>query len=912
MSDTPTGPADGGRNASQFNNIGSIQGNINIKLPEIDSAARSVGMLVGQLQGLKSILSNFSSTTGASLNNMLLQIQRNATAAATALSSVGSGGGGGAPSGGGTPPIGGSAGGWAAQASQQAQASISSRMPGGIAAAGSYLKGTDSLTGGIVMGGLRFLRDRIGTNRELSIQTGGELSQVARQQFGMGANGTGAGGVERIMKQLSQFPGSVLGTPRDLLDLFTMAPQLGASFGFGGDAQGSYQGRPAGQGPRARGFLQGVREAQMLAPGQSVGQIAGTIGGFAADTGAQQQSAFLTGGAYSMIAAGGRQKSLAEWAESVMKWLMDLRGSPNKGKPFTYGELMAQYFPGSNIDAWFQANGVPQNMRTYWWTYALEKAQRGGGEPLKITPDQTNVAYQRLAATSESTRTEFNLGGQMMGAYVNKEQANKWFNSLFGQMQTNLIPAFANSIGKFVQYLPDTLEDLLMSGIEGIAAGDVKGDTAWSGSGDIGDDSGGMYGALGGTGMAGLSQNMRSKLGPMMRANPRLRVNSGLRDNAMQKRLKDQGHTRVSGKPSAHTRGDAADLGPRSQYGWIIKNASKFGLKSGANQGEPWHVGVGDVGDDAWDMFSKFSTMLDSGASGVTDVLKWLFDRLFGMIPGVGNTQAPDTTDPSTKTGADFYNNLVNASKGLKIGGPLTGLPSSPLEGGGGGNNNVSFSDNPVAGYIPGYNNTDGAKRSSSGGSSWSDFFRDVLKGLPVATTQANMTKLAAVVQGEGGGGAFNPFNSIGGDYPNKFNKNPGVENYPDWNTGVQYSISLLRQQNTAGMLRNLQGEGSYKDWLNAVSGFYQSWGGKFPSGISESTASAQLSKPAWGVGDEMSYQMSMPQTQTKDKPSMVFHNTFQIVTGQSGGGGIDVRRTTTRIADLLEDEMDKRLARNN
>ena len=63
----------------------------------------------------------------------------------------------------------------------------------------------------------------------------------------------------------------------------------------------------------------------------------------------------------------------------------------------------------------------------------------------------------------------------------------------------------------------------------------------------------------------------------------------------MQQRLKNRGVGRVSGRPSAHTRGLAADLGPRSEYGWIVNNASRFGLNSGKSQGEPWHVGMGDI-----------------------------------------------------------------------------------------------------------------------------------------------------------------------------------------------------------------------------------------------------------------------------------------------------------------------------
>src|SRR6185503_13354120 len=119
------------------------------------------------------------------------------------------------------------------------------------------------------------------------------------------------------------------------------------------------------------------------------------------------------------------------------------------------------------------------------------------------------------------------------------------------------------------------------------------------GMGDVGDigDMPGSYGAQGGTTTSGMHPDMKRKVGAMQRANPRVKVTSGLRDTGLQQRLRQKGYKNVSGKPSAHTRGMAADLGPPSEYGWIAQNANKFGLKSGKGHGEPWHVGMGDIGD---------------------------------------------------------------------------------------------------------------------------------------------------------------------------------------------------------------------------------------------------------------------------------------------------------------------------
>ena len=107
---------------------------------------------------------------------------------------------------------------------------------------------------------------------------------------------------------------------------------------------------------------------------------------------------------------------------------------------------------------------------------------------------------------------------------------------------------------------------------------------------------------MGGTSLAGLQPDVRKKVGRMMQSNPRLTVTSGFRDRTTQQRLNGKGVGRVSSGPSAHTRGQAVDLGPPSQYKWLTRNASKFGLRSGARQGEPWHVGldtgIGDPPDD--------------------------------------------------------------------------------------------------------------------------------------------------------------------------------------------------------------------------------------------------------------------------------------------------------------------------
>ena len=83
----------------------------------------------------------------------------------------------------------------------------------------------------------------------------------------------------------------------------------------------------------------------------------------------------MTGGALGMIKPGGGQKTLARVGRECVEVLSRTCVRGLCGVSRSLVELIAQYFPGSNIDAWFEVQGVPQDMREYWWAYALNKAQ---------------------------------------------------------------------------------------------------------------------------------------------------------------------------------------------------------------------------------------------------------------------------------------------------------------------------------------------------------------------------------------------------------------------------------------------------------------------------------------------------------------------------------------------------------
>lgn len=876
--------------AAGARNYGGMGAGFSLKMPELDAARDTVLGLNHALETLRTALGKFNSFTASSLTSVLKTIRQEATGAANAVygvsSSFGSGGGGGGGGGGGSAFAGAN---YAAAASAQIASSVG-RMSGGLNGSQYFQNPNGGLITDLAMAPLNFIRERFTTNRNTALQGAGAFSMLARQQGVHPGDVLGSLGTNGM---------PAMGTPQDLMSLMSMAPALGASYNFGG--------KQGGQGVRAAGFFEGVRQAQVMNPYDSVQNIAQTIGGYAANTGAQQRSTMMTGGAYSIIGGGGRQKSLSQWAESIMKWLMDLRVGNKRGKPFSYGELMAQYFPGSNIDAWFDVNGVPQNMRDYWWTYALQKAGGSastaqGGE-MTIGADDQNLAYKRLQATQELTKTEFGLAGSMGGAYLNRESSNRWFNQMFGSIQQSLMPAIANKVPA-IQYMPDTIEDMLFSLTQGAVG--MGGDALTtliknklSGKGDVGDI--GDYGEFGGTTTSGMHPDMKSKLGRMMAANPRLSITSGLRDTNMQRNLKNKGHSRVSGKGSAHTRGMAADLGPASEYAWIAKNAGKFGLKSGVGKGEPWHVGMGDVGDITDDVTNGIKAMFGASgmdvtafSGGVDELLKALMSKLGswagGLTPGVGPAYEPGLFDQlmGTKPGAGL--------SGQGLTGSFDSRAGSQAYGG------------------------SGVGSSSSRQGSITDRQRQAaIVANNAGFTGDALIKMVAIAGRESG-------------YEPTAHRSDHVPKVPEFGDRGLWQINYINDPalKRAGIIS--QPSDLFNPATNAAAAYFlyqqagrsfspwgmgnQGWAGGGDPMNNTDMASAYNIVHSVGLGDveAMAYAGMMPRSGGGGRGMMQFNNNFTISGGGNGAGagGIDVRRTVTMIADQLEGEMTRRMARVN
>lgn len=985
---------------------------VNVNLPGLPQAAESIHSVTDALKAMQDTLRNIGSSqyqTASGINSMLSGITANAQKTAQALGAVGSGGGGGGGGGGlhsggfgyagGTPqggttgsspppgPPGGGGGGGGSAGGGGGGGGTS--PPGGIDLTSAMIgAGTaDSFAKNLAMFPLRFLRDTANTNRQTALNAAGAMSLPA-----LAAGAT----TPEIMRMLARNPGSVLGTPSDLLSLFEGAGRYGAAYNFGTDNP---------NGPRAAGYLESVRQAQLMNPAAPVAQIAAQIGGQAANVPAQQAAQLYTGGAMGMVKPGGGQKTLAEWAESVLRWLEGLRAGSMRGKPFNYGELMAQHFPGSNIEAWFDMTGVSQDMRDYWWSYALAKADRtgntGGGE-FQIGAEPGNLAYQRLRATNAITQSQFDMAGQMSGAYGNREVANEWFNNLFGRFSTQALTQ-ASSTGKlqFTQMMPDTMEQMLMTLLErsgkfgtlagaylgyGGGQGDSFMDNAkqfmlgsmlsgpfggvgaamgnsinpfenplspmhWATGldsaakrvggwlnpfGDAPDTSdapsnkpeiGDQYTSTGGTGVAGLHPDMKRKLGAMMKDNPNIKVTSGLRDLNMQQRLAKRGDNRVSGKSSAHTKGLAADLGPRNQYGWIMQNAHKYGLRSGKSFGEPWHVDMGDAFDDfggggAFDMLGGFSQLLKSMtvgssredvAKGVTDLITPMFNLMLGVMTG-------NKTDPSKLTFMpDLYDIMYSRSKNVSTGG-ITITPGSlttmlgqfgktifgSLLGGGPGGN--SYVQQPSGGgnygsvrtppqYQDDFSSNDEMTRGAAVAQAmYAAGFRgtELRNFTSIAYRESHWTPNSWVEDSDDVGGGLLGINQLPylrqGKTP-PYSKSDILD--PFANARIAYDMFTKR----------IPGTGGYAPWDYPGS---PDWTYKVPFD------KGAMAVHAAGLGDAPTYDYDPKQTFPEvPQQTVIFHNTFQISGGTSGGtSGIDLRRTASILADHLEEQMKQRTVR--
>jgi hypothetical protein len=372
--------------------------------------------------------------------------------------------------------------------------------------------------------------------------------------------------------------------------------------------------------PRTGAFFESVRQMQSFTPGVGAGAIAGMQSEFLSNTAGHQRATMLTGTAMSGFGAGGIPKTLQEWAESTLKWFEGQRPGAQRGKLFTREELITQQFPGSNMDAWFTVNGVQQYMREYFWQYVIGKSNVGSSDFADILGARgQDVAFERLRTQTAQGRREFQVLGSASNyeEFANREGNDRRMEEALGQVDKFMSQIIGRVLGPIMSMLPTPIANMLgplaLDSLPKLAGGIVKmlpgiggpissvlGDPQRGGRVRIGDprrakigDAVQGYGQFGGTGFAGMDPSFANRLAAMMEDNPNITITSGFRDGALQGRLYEAGVGMVApAGQSMHGRGLAADLGPESEMGWIAANAGRYGLESGVNFDEPWHVGM--------------------------------------------------------------------------------------------------------------------------------------------------------------------------------------------------------------------------------------------------------------------------------------------------------------------------------
>lgn len=183
---------------------------------------------------------------------------------------------------------------------------------------------------------------------------------------------------------------------------------------------------------RTGGFYQAIREMQAITPGVGAGTLAAQFSGLLEDTGAQQRGLIFGQGAFTNFGKGATIKSFSDWAQSILEFFKEKRPGKDRGKDFTYAELVSQNFPGSNINAWFSAMGVPQTMAFYWWQYAMARATKAESSDSPWKPGETadlgrgtDLAGARLRSLTAEGRISFQQVFNSFAGLLQYEESRK-------------------------------------------------------------------------------------------------------------------------------------------------------------------------------------------------------------------------------------------------------------------------------------------------------------------------------------------------------------------------------------------------------------------------------------------------------------------------------------------------------
>lgn len=579
-------------------------------MTRIANASKAMNAAMGQQQGTGTTGTGSTSFNYANASQMAQPASATAGGAAGSLVKALSGGSGGGSGGGGT------GGGFSTGAGGGASGPTGATDKLGL---GSIISGiTSQRLGGVVesiakLGTIpvKYAHDRIEENRAASDFMAESLGNVSTMSGRT---------IEDMIAQLgTKTP--VYGEFKQILQALSYGSRAGYGLGPGNEA-------------RSGAFYANIRQQQAFTPGVGADELAANNIGYLNNTQTQQRSMMLTGGAFSSFGPGGVPKTLQEWSESILKFFENQRPGSDRGKSFTKEELQTQFFPGSNMNAWFASVGVPQYMQDYFWQYAIGKSNATGSSGGTANIDDivgmrgADLARENLQLNTAKSRREFSLagvgtditslmnlpgqlagkvGGSLMpgtglsaqvlgsggtglyGQYVKRSKSDRTFQGVMGRVDNLLAELAGATVGGPFASMPTPIAELmydLMMSVGPSLAGKAASMVPLIGDPDTG------WGDYGGTGFIGMDPSFAGRLQAMMADNPNISITSGYRDGPTQDRLHRAGHPNVApAGQSFHSKGLAADLGPPEEFGWIAANAHKYGLENAAHMGEPWHVG---------------------------------------------------------------------------------------------------------------------------------------------------------------------------------------------------------------------------------------------------------------------------------------------------------------------------------
>jgi hypothetical protein len=368
------------------------------------------------------------------------------------------------------------------------------------------------------------------------------------------------------------------------------------------------------RGQQAAANIQGL---QALNPGMSAQQAGGMLTAQSRNVQGINQARMVFGNALTPTGPGGAPRA----QKDIFKALLDsIVRQAHNGVPYNKDQIIAQRMPGSNLYSWLAQTGWADDMIQVWFDWAIGQATYDVTGKKTFDPardiNQVRPGGKSLATSMQETETrnaqkEANMGNAQYQSYMDFQSAARGLITALEKLDDTMNGVY-KGIGK-AGPLAGNAGNALGGAVKGAGIGATIGTLIEPGGGTvIGGAIGGLVGGAAGffgigdpgdNGTSQMNPDVRKRVNTMMAANPALRVNSGYRTSMQQKRLYESGNPNVA-RPGRgqHTKGNAADIGPASQYGWLAKNAKRFGLDTAGHLGEPWHVqvagtlsGVGDA-----------------------------------------------------------------------------------------------------------------------------------------------------------------------------------------------------------------------------------------------------------------------------------------------------------------------------